>query len=62
MTGIADSQHTGDIYVLVKSAQFQGPAQVEAFARLAAGNVAPLRSFTDAASGLADAEGIAITG
>jgi hypothetical protein len=62
VTGIADSQHTGDIYLLVKAAQFEGPANVEVFARRATGNVAPLRSFTDAASGLADAEGIAIAG
>jgi hypothetical protein len=60
ITGIADSQISGQIFVLVKAAEFASPASVEVFARLAAGNVAPQRSFTDAQSGLADGEGIAI--
>ena len=60
ITGIADSQVTGDIYVMVKAAQFSGPAAVEVFGRLSNGNVSPLRSFTDSSSNFQDAEGIAV--
>jgi hypothetical protein len=61
ITGIADSQLSGEIYVLVKQAQFASPSLVEAFARTASGNIAPMRVFTDANSRLPDAEGIALT-
>jgi hypothetical protein len=62
ITGIADSQLNGDIYVMVKAAQFGGPAVVEVFGRLSNGNVPALRSFTDSSSNFHDAEGIAIAG
>jgi hypothetical protein len=62
ITGIADSQRTGEIYVLVKSAQFSAPGSVEVFGRLANGNARPLRAFTDSASRFKDAEGIAVAG
>jgi hypothetical protein len=60
ITGIADSQRTGTIYAMAKTSQF-GTGRICAFARLASGNVAPLRTFTDRATGFANAEGIAIT-
>jgi hypothetical protein len=62
VTGIAVSQISGDIFVMVKATQFGGPAAVEVFGRLATGNVAPLRSFTDRSSGFVDGEGIAVEG
>jgi hypothetical protein len=62
ITGIADSQTTGDIYVMVKATQFGGPAAVEVFGRLSHGNVPALRSFTDSSSDFQDAEGIAVAG
>jgi hypothetical protein len=62
ITGIADSQRTGDIYVMVKGAQFFAPGSVEVFARLADGNIRPLRTFTDIVSRFKDAEGIAVGG
>ena len=61
VTGIADSQVDGSIYAMVKSTQFGGSGAIKVFDRLASGNVAPLRSFTDATTGFADAQGIAIT-
>ena len=60
ITGIADSQVNGTIYAMVKTSQF-GTGRITAYGRLADGNVAPLRSFTDGGSGFADAAGIAIT-
>ena len=60
ITGIADSQKTGTIYAMVKTSQF-GTGRIFAFARLANGNAAPLRTFTDRATGFAGAAGIAIT-
>ena len=62
VTGIADSQESGDIYVMVKATQFGGPAAVEVFDRHASGNEAPLRRFTDSSTGFMDAEGIAVEG
>jgi hypothetical protein len=61
VTGIAVSPCTGDIYTMVKGAEFSSPGSVLVFDRLAQGNVAPKRAFTDATSGFADAEGIALT-
>jgi hypothetical protein len=60
ITGIAASQLTGEIYVMVKPTRFAGPAEIEVFDPHANGNVAPLRTFTDAATAFADASGIAI--
>lgn len=62
ITGIAESRKSGDIFVMVKGAQFKGPAAVEVFGPHASGNVAPLRSFTDRSTGFVDAEGIAVEG
>lgn len=59
ITGITDSQTDGTIYAMVKTSQF-GAGRVNAYARLAQGNVAPLTSFTDASSAFADAAGIAV--
>ena len=61
ITGIADSQRTGDIYVMAKDAQFFAVGRISVFARLANGDVSPLRSFVDAKTGFSDAAGIAIT-
>jgi hypothetical protein len=60
VTGIAGSQVTGDIYALVKDAQFGGRGWVSVFGRYASGDVAPMRTFTDSSSQMADAAGIAI--
>jgi hypothetical protein len=60
ITGIAVSPATGQIYAMVKSAEFEAAGQMEVFAGGASGNAAPVRSFTDAASGFANAMGIAI--
>jgi hypothetical protein len=60
ITGIADSQLNGTIYAMVKTSQF-GTGRINAYGRLAHGNVAPLRSFSDSGSGFANAAGIAIT-
>jgi hypothetical protein len=60
ITGIADSQLTGDVYVMVKSAQFFAPGQIEVFGRYANGDVAPLRTFTDRRNSFVDAQGIAL--
>jgi len=60
ITGIADSQLNGTIYAMVKTSQL-GTGHINAYDRFADGNAAPLRSFTDGASGFANAAGIAIT-
>jgi hypothetical protein len=63
ITGIADSQLDGTIYAMAGTSEFGGgTGRVNAYGRLASGNAAPLRSFTDSGSGFAAAEGIAITG
>ncbi len=62
VTGIAESQKTGDVFVMVKATQFGGPAAVEVFGPHASGNAAPLRRFTDRSSGFKDGEGIAVEG
>jgi len=59
ITGIAASPADGTIYAMVKTSQF-GTGHVNAYARFAAGNVAPLTSFTDASSAFVDAAGIAV--
>ncbi len=62
VTGIAESQSSGDVFAMVKARQFGGPAAVEVFGRHADGDVAPLRSFTDRVTGFKDAQGIAVGG
>jgi hypothetical protein len=59
-TGIAVGAHRGPIYVLVKTAQFQGRGTVEVFTHDARGDAAPIRTFTDGQSHLANGQGIAI--
>ncbi|HZM78326.1 MAG TPA: hypothetical protein VFC19_21590 [Candidatus Limnocylindrales bacterium] len=61
VTGIATSRIDGSVYALVKPAQFNSPGTVLVFDRFAGGNTAPRRRFTDAATGLRDTQGIAIT-
>ncbi len=61
ITGIAVSQVTGNIFVMVKSAQFSAPGRIEVFGSQAHGNVAPIRTFTDRVSRFRDALGIAIS-
>ncbi|MBV9948747.1 MAG: hypothetical protein JOZ69_18005, partial [Myxococcales bacterium] len=61
ITGIASGPCTGDIYVMVKGAQFSSASQIYVYDHLAQGDVAPKRTFTDASNAFADAEGIAIT-
>ena len=62
VTGIANSQVDGSIYVLAKPAAFSNtPGAILVFDRMADGNVAPLRSFTDTATGFAEGMGIAIS-
>lgn len=66
ITGIAVSPCDGTIYAMAKSSSTLGDpllstGRIDAFARWANGDVPPLRSFTDAATGFADAAGIAIT-
>ena len=60
ITGIAGSQVDGTIYAMVQTSQFGGTGRISAYGRLANGNVAPLRSFTDSGSLFDNAEGIAI--
>jgi hypothetical protein len=60
ITGIANSQADGTIYVMVKSSQL-GQGRINAYGRWANGNVAPSWSFTDSGSGFANAAGITIT-
>jgi hypothetical protein len=63
ITGIADSQADGTIYAMVQTSEFAGSGgtgRVNAYGRLANGDIAPLRSFTDSGSLFANAEGIAI--
>jgi len=62
ITGIAVSWGTGEVYAMVKSAEFGGAGQIAVFSGAASGNVAPLRTFTDAHNAFAQAMGIAIGG
>jgi hypothetical protein len=60
ITGIAESQQTGELFVLAKDAQFGG-GQIVVYDSLAQGDAAPSRSFTDVSSPFANAAGIGIT-
>jgi hypothetical protein len=62
VTGIAVSPTTGDVYAMVKPAEFSGPARMEVFAKDATGDAAPRRTFTDRTDKFATAMGIAIRG
>jgi len=57
ITGIAVSQLNGQLYLLIKSSQF-GAGQISAFGPSAQGDVAPLRTFTDATTQLSDGAGL----
>jgi hypothetical protein len=59
--GIAGNPHTGDIFVMTNPSPFFAPGSVIVFARLANGNVLPLRLFTDSTTGFAEAVGIAFS-
>jgi hypothetical protein len=60
VTGIAVSGLTGDVFGMVRTAQFGGSGQVESWHGAQDGNVSPLASFTDASTGFANAEGIVV--
>ncbi|HKH87598.1 MAG TPA: hypothetical protein VKA05_02190 [Acidimicrobiales bacterium] len=60
ITGIAASQRTGDLYVMVKKSEFGDPGKIERFSGLANSNAFPLSSFTDPQDDFADAMGIAV--
>jgi hypothetical protein len=62
ITGIAVSPRTGQIYAMVKRAQFGGPARIEVFGRLAHGDASPIATFTDRSGAFSNAEGLAIAG
>jgi hypothetical protein len=59
--GLAGNPHTGDVFVMTNPSPFSAPGSVIVFARLANGNVLPLRSFTDSTTGLGEAFGIAFS-
>jgi len=64
ISGIADDQRRGDIYALTSPCTVNGgvvnaAGRVNVYARLAAGDRAPLRSFTDAQTGFTDVQAIA---
>jgi hypothetical protein len=60
VTGLAVSQASGEIYAMVKSAEFESPGQIEVFGGAASGNVAAARTFTDVNTAFDDAMGIAL--
>lgn len=57
--GLAGDQETGEIFALSVNSKLATPAMIHVYARLAHGDVSPLRSFTDAISSLQSARGIA---
>lgn len=59
--GLAGNPHTGDVFVMTNPTPFSAPGSVIVFARLANGNVLPLRSFTDSTTHLGEAFGIAFS-
>lgn len=61
ITGITVSGCNGFIYAMAHTSSYGfGPARVYVYARLAHGNVRPLRSFTDRHTGFDDAQGLVI--
>ncbi len=60
VTGLAISSMNGDIYAMVKPAQFSGRGAVEVFRGGATGNASPRGTFTDAKGRFVDGEGIAV--
>lgn len=62
ITGVTVSQCGGTIYAMVhNSSSGFGAGRIDAYGRVARGNVAPLRSFTDRRSRFRDAQGLTIT-
>jgi len=64
LTGIADNPASGNIWVMATRGGLGEPTstgRVLDFPRLGAGNIAPVRSFTDATTGFADVQGIAFS-
>jgi hypothetical protein len=59
--GLTGNPHTGDIFVMTNPSPFLAPGSVIVFARLADGNVAALRSFTDSTTHFGEAFGIAFS-
>lgn len=59
--GLAGNPQTGEVFVMTNPSPFFTPGSVIVFARLANGNVLPLRSFTDSNTALAEAFGIAFS-
>ena len=60
VTGIAASRIDGSVYVMARPSQFDSSGTMLVFDRFASGNSAPRRRFTDAVTGLRDAQGIAV--
>jgi hypothetical protein len=61
ITGLAISPLSGVVFAMVRSTQFGGTGQVESFGSAGNGDIDPNTSFTDASTGFANAEGIAIS-
>jgi len=61
ITGLAVSGRTGEIYAMVKGAQFGAQGVINVYARTANGNISPERSFTDADNRFYNSLGIGIT-
>jgi hypothetical protein len=59
VTGLAGDQETGEIFALSVNSKLATPTMIHVYTRLAHGDVAPLRSFTDQTSHLQNAIGIA---
>jgi hypothetical protein len=59
--GLAGNPLTGEVFVMTNPSPFFTPGSVIVFARLANGNVLPLRSFTDSSTALGEAFGIAFS-
>ena len=59
VTGLADDPCQGNIYALSADSVFGKSGRVLVFGRLAQGNVAPLRRFTETDTHLADSRGMA---
>jgi hypothetical protein len=59
--GLAVDPITGDIYVMVKKAQFFAPGRVEVFAAKSSGDARPIREFTDSSTRFTNAQGLALS-
>jgi hypothetical protein len=59
ITGLAGDQETGEIFALSVNSKLATPTMIHVYTRLAKGDVAPLRSFTDQTTHLQGAMSIA---